>query len=97
MSGSTEPRMSLTAALRRARVATVVVMATGCHSRTVIEPYGYCGPYRPSDAAPSSVLFARGTAGELRVIGGDVLGKPIPISYRIDGRYRYRDARRGRE
>lgn len=57
-------------------------VAWGCH-RTVIEPYGHCGPYAPAGAAPALVTFERGTPGVLRVRTGDDLGGPLPVRYRL--------------
>ena len=74
--------MPLSAIWRGALGACVASAALGCH-RTVIEPYGRCGPYAPPGAAPALVAFERGTPGVLRVRGGDDLDGPLPVAYRL--------------
>ena len=75
--------MALSAIWRGALGACVASAALGCQPRTVIEPYGHCGPYAPAGAEPALAAFERGTPGVFRVRGGDDLGGPLPVMYRL--------------
>jgi len=71
---------------RGALGACMTFASFGCHPRTVMEPYGHCGPYAPGDAEPALAAFERGTPGVLRVRGGDDLGGPLPVVYQLAAR-----------
>ena len=75
--------MGLSTIWRGALGACMTVASFGCHPRTVMEPYGHCGPYAPGDAEPALAAFERGTPGVLRVRGGDDLGTPLPVVYQL--------------
>lgn len=82
MAASYRPRWRR--AIRQWALAASTASATlGCHRRTTIEPYGHCGPYAPAGAKPAATAFERGTPGILRVRGGDDLGGPLLVSYRL--------------